>query len=355
MAVAFVEENASFLIEGRVSGIDMYIRELIEKTRRDIPSCGDLHLVRFFSSFVTVSAGKVIGVTKPYLRYCPLAGHLYTDLRRAGERNPDAVRELIKKAVESKIQKFGFFTPKRVFHGNSIAIPYGASEMMMFAMRKGIIDSAVIVCDGAGTVIVDRSEMVQAIGARMNGLFFTSRIDEVADRLLSEDCRIVFPDASIDQLQGVERAAELGYRKIAVTVNALMDEDLEKIKKIEKKHGAAVTVLSICTTGASPKEVDWIGEHSDIVWSCASERVRSVIGKKATLQISRKIPVYVLTRKGLDLIAGYCGRPDAIRQLDITKQYLIAAKNSGDQVQMGDSRAYLSGADLPVRDRKEPA
>jgi hypothetical protein len=71
-----------------------------------------------------------------------------------------------------------------------IEVPYGASEMLMYALRKGVIEAAVVACDGAGTVVVDRPEVVQGIGAGMNGLFFTTPIREVVERLASEGCRV---------------------------------------------------------------------------------------------------------------------------------------------------------------------
>jgi len=60
----------------------------------------------------------------------------------------------------------------------------------MYAMRKNVIDSAVLVCDGAGTVIVNRPEIVQGIGARMNGLFYTTPIKNMIVRLFSQKRRI---------------------------------------------------------------------------------------------------------------------------------------------------------------------
>lgn len=36
----------------------------------------DIHITRMYSSFVTVSEGRVIRITDPFLEYCPLA-HFY--------------------------------------------------------------------------------------------------------------------------------------------------------------------------------------------------------------------------------------------------------------------------------------
>jgi hypothetical protein len=42
-----------------------------------------------------------------------------------------------------------------------VAVPYGASEMMMYALRRGDLDAVVTVCDGAGTVVTANPELVR--------------------------------------------------------------------------------------------------------------------------------------------------------------------------------------------------
>jgi putative methanogenesis marker protein 8 len=123
----------------------------------------------------------------------------------------------------------------------------------MYAMKERIIDSAVVVCDGAGTVVVDKPEIVQGIGARMNGLFYTSPIGNIIKRLKETGADVVFPDAKINQTEGIIKAAELGYKKIAVTVNACMDDNLSEIRKIERDRNISVVLLVICTTGITKK------------------------------------------------------------------------------------------------------
>ena len=51
--------------------------------------------------------------------------------------------------------------------------------MIMYALERGGIDATITVCDGAITVIASNPHYLQGIGARMNGLFFTSPIEEV--------------------------------------------------------------------------------------------------------------------------------------------------------------------------------
>ena len=332
----------------------MNMKKMLGQADKDKGIYGDLHILRFYSSFVTVSKGKVVRVTRSYMEYCPLAGYLYDGIRRSKGSDAEIVQKAIKKIVERKITEFGFFTKNRELFRNSIAVPYGASEILMYAMRKKIIDAAVIVCDGAGTVIVDKPDIVQGIGARMNGLFFTSPIGRTRERLEGAGCEVLFPDAAIDQVKGVERAAELGYKNVAVTINALMDENFKELEKIEKKYNVSITLLTICTTGATEEKIREIEKYSDIVWSCASERVREIIGKKSILQLSKKIPVFVLTQKGLNLTSGYSSEEYLIKNLDPKKQYIIDSSRKGKNIKIGYFEAFLHEEKLPVRSKGEP-
>jgi putative methanogenesis marker protein 8 len=307
----------------------------------------DLHLTRMFSSFVAVSGGRVIAMTEPFLRHCPLANLLYEDLRGEGAR----LKEGIRKAVEEKIERFGHFTGCRELERDDIAVPLGASEMVSCAMRKGIIDSAVLVCDGAGTVVTDRPEVVQGIGARMNGLFYTTPLRRVIEGLEARGGRVVFPDtAGIDQAAGVRRAADMGAKRIAVTVNGCSDERLTDVKSAE----AEVTCLVVCTTGAEDERIGEMAECADLVWSCASDGVRRRVGEKSILQLSTAIPVFVLTRRGLDLAAGYADRAELIRGLSPERQYLVSGRPEGEKVSLGSYHGWLSEASLPVRTEREP-
>ncbi|MEA2015825.1 MAG: methanogenesis marker 8 protein [Actinomycetota bacterium] len=313
----------------------------------------DIHIIRFYSSYVAISNGRVIKVTKPYMKYCPLAGALYRGINSHDDTS--SVRGIIKEAIESKISEFGFFTGKRVLWGSNISIPFGASEILMYALRKGAVDAAVVVCDGAGTVIADKPEVVQGIGARMNGIFHTSSIEGVIKKLEKTGAHVVFEDGTINQLEGVEKAADSGYRNIAVTINASMDVPLNILRKMEKNLGISLTSLAICTTGIDRNRIMEIVENTDIVWSCASEELREIAGKRAIMQLSMKIPVFVLTKKGLGLIDSYSPDKNILESVNQGSQYLIAGSvNKGKAVRIGNFKSYLSKAELPVRHGREP-
>jgi len=313
----------------------------------------DIHIIRFYSSYVVIANGRVIKVTKPYMKYCPLAGALYSGINSS--HDPSLVKDIIKEAVESKISEFGFFTGKRSLSAGNIAIPFGASEILMYALRKRAVDAAVVVCDGAGTVIVDKPEVVQGIGARMNGIFYTSPIVGVIERLKKAGTHTVLGDGTINQLKGIEKAAYLGYKNIAVTINASMDVPVNILRNMEKNLGISLTSMAVCTTGITSSRIMEIVENTDIVWSCASEKLREIAGRRAIMQLSMKIPVFVLTKKGLNLINSYSHDKNIMERVNPGSQYLIAGSVSkGEEVRIGNFKSYLSEAKLPVRHSQEP-
>jgi putative methanogenesis marker protein 8 len=314
----------------------------------------DLHIVRLFSAFVAITEGKVLKMTEPVMTYCPLARHMYRHLDVPSHPVREEIQALIAQGVSEKIEKFGFFTEKRELAKRSIAIPYGASEMLMYALRKKIIDAAVVVCDGAGSVIVQSPDVVQGIGARMNGLFYTTPIPKLRQRLEGLGCHVPFADGTIDQAGASEKAARLGFKNIAVTINSCTDEPIAQFAEIEKKFGVSVTTFMVCATGVEKQRIQEMTRHSDVVWSCASGEVRETVGKSAVLQITRKIPVFVLTKKGLSVVSGYCGDETLLRNLDTGRQYFIAGDCGGRKITMGRFKTYLREENLPVRSPDEP-
>jgi len=314
----------------------------------------DIHVLKYFSSFVSVSRGKVINITEPTLTFCPLAEHLYKDFSAIFGNNKRVVKNAIKKAIESKIKDYGFFTNDRKFSFDDVTIPYGASEMISFALRKKVIEAAVVVCEGAGTVITDKPEVVQGIGARMNSLLLTSPIKGIIQNLKTSGCRVVFENALIDQVRGIEEAVKAGHKTIAVTVCGYSAEDLKTIRSLEKGYGVSIVCLTVCTTGITEDKINMIRDYADLVWSCASSDVRRIIGPLAVLQLSRQIPVFVLTKKGIDFISAYAREEEIIKNLDIKKQYLLSNEPGGQCVYLGGFKAYICESKLPIGSRKEP-
>ncbi|MBN2142985.1 MAG: DUF2099 family protein [Candidatus Aureabacteria bacterium] len=315
----------------------------------------DIHIIRYFSSYVSISEGRVIHVTNPSLAYCPLAAHLHIFFRRL--RNPDkqAVRQAIKNTIEFKIRKYGFFTGFRTLISNQVTVPYGASEMLMSALQKHAIDASVVLCEGAGTVITSRPEVVQGIGGRMNSLCLTSPIKGIIEKLKALGCILISDHALIDQVRGVKEAVRLGYKTIAVTVSGQMSHILSELAFLEEKHGVKIISLVVCTTGISNDKISMIRDHADLVWACASPDIRRIIGPSARMQLSKRIPVFILTRKGMDFIAAYSDAPDLISALETGRQYLVSDEKKGQSIKMGRLLHYLNETRLPVSGKRIPS
>lgn len=315
----------------------------------------DIHVIKYFSSVITVSEGKVINVVEPALRYCPLASHFFKEFLGTGAQDVQGLKKAVQKAIEAKIQKYGLFTKRRSFDIPDETVPYGASEMLAAALKKGLLDAAVVVCEGAGTLVAASPEVVEGIGARMNSVILTSPVSEIAQKLKKRGCRIVSEhNAWIDQVRGVEKAAELGYKKIGVTLCGSAANSLKELRQLEREKNITVFALAICTTGITDAKVSMLHDQADLVWSCASMAVREKIGASARLQLSQQIPVFVLTAKGVDFAAAYSDDPSLITGLDPAKQYLISHEPGGQAVRIGGLRAYVREAILPVYAQKTP-
>ncbi len=315
----------------------------------------DIHVLKYFSSVITVSEGRVINVTDPSLRSCPLARHFYPELKDVDPENPESLKDAIRRIIESKILNYGFFTKDRSFHFPKCAVPYGASEMLAGSLKNHFIETAVVVCDGAGTVITGSPETVQGIGARMNTLIFTSPIKGILEKLDKAGCHVVFRDnAWIDQVKGVEKAISLGYEKIAVTVAGSGAEQLETIRELGKKTKVDITLLAVCTSGISVDKIEMICRHADLAWACASGEVRKQLGRVARVQLSKQIPVYVLTERGVAFAASYLNDPSLLRHLDAEKQYLISNEPGTWSVCSGSSKKYVRETVLPAKAGKSP-
>lgn len=327
---------------------------IFDKMGIDPASYADLHVIRLFSSFVAVSGGRVAAVTGPDMTYCPLARFFYRE-KWDKSPNPGDMKERIREVVEEKISTYGFFTEKRELIRNDIAVPYGASEILMYALKRNTVDAAVVACDGAGSVAAADPGIVQGIGARMNGLFFTTPLPGIIHRLRKAGCAVPFDDGRVDQKSALREAARLGFRRVAVTVNGYLGEDLKALRDLSRSLSIECYIFLVCATGVGELRAREAARYADVVWSCGSSPIRKIAGSRAILQITKKIPVYVLTPGGLKAVSGYASDPEVIRGLSPEKQHLIAGDVKGKKIGMGRFRTYLSEARLPVRSADEPA
>jgi putative methanogenesis marker protein 8 len=184
-------------------------------------------------------------------------------------------------------------------------VAYGASEMMHIWLEKKLVDCAVIVCEGAGTVITSNGELAQSIGARLTGIIKTSPIKDIIEHIESEGGVVLDKtSARIDQVEGVKRAFDLGFKRIALSVAGFQAKVISEVRKFEASAGLDVLIFSVCNTCVGNADVAHIAK-ADIVCASASKLLRDEIGKKALLQLGVTIPVYALTDKGKRLVLAY--------------------------------------------------
>lgn len=239
---------------------------------------------------VVVKDGKVMEVGEPQLEWCPLFEKARGIKRISSEE--------VRKNMEFRIRDFGLFTPQRKLEMD-VFVGFGASEVMMTGLNRGLLDVTVTVCDGAGTVITANPRLVQGMGARISGLVETEPIPEVIAGIEQRNGIILDPQhATIDPVKGVERAAQMGYRKIAVSVIDALTAS--KIREIESAQGLDVLIIAVHTTGLTKEKASELVKYTDIVTACASRNLREVI--KPIAQVGTAVPLFAVTQKGKELL-----------------------------------------------------
>jgi len=253
------------------------------------------HLIEMAKAKVLIKDGEVRVLTDPKIRRCPLRQKIYG--------NEQETRETIKKTIENHIKELGMYTDNRVLELDEDPISFGASEMMMNAFQEGIIESAVVVCDGAGTVVVTRPKVVQAIGAHMTGLIRTDPIPNTQNGLRRLGSYLLDEEATIDQVKGVRSAIGRGFKRIAVTITGLQSEEAEIIREIEEEHKeVSIIIMAVHNSEITEEDALTLADNADLVWACASQKVREIVGKKARIQIGIGIPVFALTDIGKRIV-----------------------------------------------------
>jgi putative methanogenesis marker protein 8 len=249
------------------------------------------HVMELFGKTrVVVKDGKVVEVGEPIADWCPV----FSKVAQVSK----LTREEAKKNMEYRIREIGMFTPKRRFD-YGIFVNFGASEIMMTALRRGLIDSTVTVCDGAGTVITDDPSLVQGMGALMSGLIETEPIPEIIDGIESRGGVVLDKEtAIIDQVMGLRKAYELGYKNIAVSVTA--PRDAGELRAIEKELNINLILIGAHLTGLKYGDAREFIEKMDIITGCASKVVRDLV--KPVLQAGTSVPMFAITQKGKEML-----------------------------------------------------
>jgi len=259
----------------------------------------DEHIIEAIGrSRIVIKNGRIVEVGEALISDCPLA-------KRFGYPIPAITREAVRMNIEHRIKSFGMCTENREVLDSREFVGFGASELLSFGLYSGLIDAAVLACDGAGTVIVTKPAMAQGIGGRMSGLVKTSPHTSVMDRIeLGGGMVLDRKRATIDQVAGVALANMEGFRNIAVTVAT--PETAAIIRRIHPD----TLIFAVHVTGLSSDEAELLVSSSDLVTSCASKTIREIAGAGALLQAGISVPVFAMTQKGKLLVL------EKIRQSD---------------------------------------
>lgn len=249
------------------------------------------HMVEIAGALVRVKDGEVEVLSDPKVRWCPLRSGLYGHKAES--------RETVEAVLRRHIEELGMYGPGRVLELSKRPVSFGASEMISDGMKAGLVDAAVVVCEGAGTVVATRSEVVAALGAHMTGLIKTEPIEEIQSGLRERGCILLDDHCTIDQVEGLRRALAAGYEKIVVTITGKRAFEAEEIRDMAS---ASAAIFAVHNLDVSEEQAEVLAENCDVVWACASRSVREVVGRRAKLQIGISIPVYALTDRGKRLV-----------------------------------------------------
>lgn len=251
-------------------------------------SAKDRHVIEAMGkTVVVIENGKVVQVGKPSLSYCPLF------MKHRGIR--EITPEIVKQNVEFRIQDFGMCTPARQLRMRDF-LTYGVSELLAMAVSIKMLDCAVLVADGAGTVVVTDPELIQGIGGRISGIIETTPIAEVVETIGRGN--VLAPDEGrIDQFEGAHLAFSKGYRNVGVTL-----AKAQEARMLRDGFGSSLMLFAVHTTGVDQRDARTFFETCDIVTACASRWVREEAKSRALLQVGNKVPIYAASEKGKKLL-----------------------------------------------------
>ena len=226
---------------------------------------------------VVIKDGKVVEVGMPEIEYCPLVAK--------GRSIQVMTPEVIRENMEFRIRDFGMCTPERRMRMKDF-LSYGVSELLGMAVGRRMLDAAVMVCEGAGTVVVSDPALIQGIGGRVSGIIETSPISAIIDAI-GRDMVLDPRQAMIDQYAGARLAFVRGFKRVGVTVTSASDA-----QRIREEFGQRVALFAVHTTGRTVEEAETLFDVCDIITSCASRPIRERAKERALLQVGNKVPIY---------------------------------------------------------------
>ena len=256
---------------------------------------------------VVVRDGKVVEVGEPKINYCPI----FDKNRGIKEITSEAVR----KNIEFRIKDFGMCTPERKLRMKDF-LSFGVSETLSTLLDEKMIDCAVIVSEGCGTVILTDPEFVQGMAGRISAFISTTPITKIMETIGPEN--VLDPEtAEINQIKGVLKAIDMGYRNIAVSV--VSPEDAKKLRGIEKDNeNVNIYIFAAHVTEMSEEDAKTLFDTADVITSCASKYINEVGNEREVFKVGASVPIFGATEAGekflktrLEKIGGLKDKPKA--------------------------------------------
>ena len=240
---------------------------------------------------IKIQNGEIKEIENPQIEYCPLF-HKYR-----------GIEKLDKKAIDDninfRIKDFGMCTSNRELRMKDF-LSFGISEIISTLIDENILDGAIMVCEGCGTVILDDSELVQGVGGRVSGLVKTSPISELIESIGSSN--VLNPEtAEINQIEGLKLAIKKGYKNIAITI--VNSDDIASLNKI-KEENPNVNIYSflVHTTGLTKEDAEVLFNNCDVITGCASKYIWELGEKNSLKTVGQSIPIYARTEKGKEFL-----------------------------------------------------
>ncbi len=258
----------------------------MEKTKKVLKM--DEHVMEALGKAkIIIRDGKVVEVEEPQVDYCPLF-HKYRGIEKI-------TPQIIKENMEFRINDFGMCTNQRELKMADF-LSFGISEILGTLLDEEIIQCAIIVCEGCGTVIVEDPELAQGIGGRVSGIISTTPLTELINSVGQD--KVLNPEnAEINQVKGVLKAIDEGYTKIGVTIASA--DDAKSIREIESKHeGVKIYIFAVHTTATSYEDAEVLFEYADVITACASLQIRNLAAEKNAFSVGASIPIYAASNEG---------------------------------------------------------
>lgn len=248
----------------------------------------DQHVIEAMGkSKILIKNGKVVDVSNPEIEYCPLF-EKYRGIKKLDTKS-------ITENIEFRIDDFGMCTSNRALRMKDF-LSFGVSEILSTIVDEGLVDCVVAVCEGCGTVILTEPELIQGVGGRVSGLVSTTPIKEIMEALGMENV-LDHDHCKIDQTEGVQKAVDMGYKNIAVTL--VSADDAKNLRKMEKElTDVNIYIFVVHTTGLTEEEAESLFDLADIITGCASKSLRKTGEDRQTFSVGASIPIYGVTEMG---------------------------------------------------------